>query len=146
MSLRVDQSGQSRNISFEPQSAAEKKEPDFTRILEQTRVLQKRELEYFLQRLDTQGKKLAESMSLEDLFAFKNMVRDFLKTTLGKCRTMQEETVWDYSGQPRVMARVTKIDRALEELGEQVLSSQVEPLKVLAKIDEIRGLIIDLLA
>jgi uncharacterized protein YaaR (DUF327 family) len=59
---------------------------------------------------------------------------------------MQEETLWDYRGQPKVMARVTKIDKALEELGEQMLSTQAEPLKILAKIDEIKGLILDLFA
>jgi uncharacterized protein YaaR (DUF327 family) len=44
------------------------------------------------------------------------------------------------------MARVTKINQVLEELGTQVLESQQEPLKILAKIDEIRGLILDLFA
>jgi uncharacterized protein YaaR (DUF327 family) len=44
------------------------------------------------------------------------------------------------------MARVTKINKALEELGQQVLSSQAEQLKILDKIGEIRGLIIDLFA
>jgi uncharacterized protein YaaR (DUF327 family) len=44
------------------------------------------------------------------------------------------------------MVRVTKINQALEELGTQVLESQQEALKILAKIDEIKGLILDLFA
>lgn len=146
MSLRVNNSGQPKSINLEVQQPTEKKGADFSNILSHTRQLQSQELELFLSRLDQQGKKLSETMSVHDLIEFKNMVKRFLKSTLGKSRNMQEETIWDYRGQPKVMARVTRIDRALEELGEQVLSSQAEPLKILAKIDEIKGLIIDFFA
>lgn len=146
MSLRVNNSEQTKSLSVAPQSTTEKKEANFNNILSQTRQLESKELQLFLNKLEVQGKKLAESLSLQDLVEFKKMVKSFLKSTLGQARNMQEETFWDYRGQPKVMARVTKINRALEQLGEQVLSSQAEPLKILAKIDEIKGLIVDLLA
>ncbi|NLI94150.1 MAG: YaaR family protein [Peptococcaceae bacterium] len=146
MSLRVNSSGQSKTVNVSLPQNIEKKDSEFSNILSHTSSLQSQELELFLRRLDEQGKKLSETMSVQELTEFKNMVKRFLKSTLGKSRSMQEETIWDYRGQPKVMARVTKIDRALEELGEQVLSSQAETLKILAKIDEIKGLIIDLFA
>lgn len=146
MSLRVNTSGQSNSLDLELHSAAGKKGTDFNNILSQTRQLQSQELELFLNRLTTQGKRLSETMSLQDLVEFKNMITSFLKSTLGKSRNMQEETIWDYRGQPKVMSRVAKINQALEELGEQVLSAQAEPLKILSRIDEIKGLIINLFA
>jgi len=146
MSLRVNNSAQTKSVNLDVQQNTEKKRADFSNILSHTRHLQSQELELFLNRLDRQGKKLSETLSVHDLVEFKNMLKRFLKSTLGKSRSMQEETIWDYRGQPKVMARVTKIDRMLEELGEQVLSTQAEPLKILAKIDEIKGLIIDLFA
>jgi|GEM_PF-620410 len=147
MSLRVDHSTQNQNqaVGFESKASG-RKGPEFSKALTQAHQVQNQELTSFLQRLDIQGQKLAKSHSLQDLIEFKNMVKSFLKTTLGKSRIMQEENIWDFSGQPRIMARVTKIDRALEELGEQVLSSQAEALKILEKINEIKGLIIDLFA
>ncbi|RNC29587.1 MAG: hypothetical protein AWM53_00585 [Candidatus Dichloromethanomonas elyunquensis] len=144
MSLRVNNSSQSKTVNVSLQSSIGKKNSEFSNILSHTGSLQSQELEFFLTRLDQQGKKLSETMSVHDLIEFKNIVKRFLKSTLGKSRNMQEETVWDYRGQPKVMARVTQIDRVLEALGEQVLSSQAEPMKILAKIDEIKGLIIDL--
>lgn len=146
MSIRVNNSSQSKSLNLEVQPNIEKRGTDFTNILAQTKQLQSQDLQIFMNRLSDQGKKLAQSMSVNDLIEFKNMVKNFLKSTLGKSRTMQEETIWDFRGQPKIMARVTKINQALEELGEQVLSSQAEPLKILAKIDEIKGLIIDLFA
>lgn len=146
MSLRVNNSGQPKSLNHSPQTAVGKKEANFENVLAHTRQLESAELDLFLNKLDKQGRKLAESLSLQDLLEFKKMVKSFLKSTLGQSRSMQEETFWDYRGQPKVMSRVTKINHALEELGEQVLSSQAEPLKILAKIDQIKGLIIDLLA
>ncbi|KUO65588.1 MAG: hypothetical protein APF84_14805 [Gracilibacter sp. BRH_c7a] len=146
MSFRVNNSDQTQSLAITPQSLTEKREANFSNILAQTRQLESTELQLFLNKLEKQGKKLAQSLSLQDLVEFKKMVKSFLKSTLGQARNMQEETLWDYRGQPKVMARVTKINRALEELGEQVLSSQAEPLKILTKIDEIKGLILDLLA
>ena len=144
--LRINNSEQTKSLTIAPQSLTEKRETNFSNILSHTRQLESKELQLFLNKLENQGKKLAESLSLQDLVEFKKMVKSFLKSTLGQARNMQEETFWDYRGQPKVMARVTKINRALEQLGEQVLSSQAEPLKILAKIDEIKGLIVDLLA
>lgn len=146
MSFKINSSSQSKSLSIDFQQTAEKKGTEFSNILSHSRELQNQELKLFLSRLEKQGNKLSESLSLQDLTEFKNMIQLFLKSTFGKSRHMQEETILDYSGQPKVMTRVTKIDRALEELGKQVLSSQAEPLKILAKIEEIKGLIINLFA
>ncbi|MCM1565429.1 MAG: YaaR family protein [Dehalobacter sp.] len=144
MSLKINSSTQKNNFGIDLHQASEKKENSFSNILSHSRQLQSQEMQLFLERLEKQGQKLSENRSLENLTEFKTMVKSFLQSTFGKSRNMQEETFWDYRGQPKVMARVTKINKALEELGEQVLSSQSEPLKILEKIHEIKGLIIDL--
>ncbi|AFV02605.1 hypothetical protein UNSWDHB_931 [Dehalobacter sp. UNSWDHB] len=144
MSLKINSSTQKNNFGIDLHQTSEKKESSFSNILSHSRQLQSQEMQLFLERLEKQGQKLSENISLENLTEFKTMVKSFLQSTFGKSRNMQEETFWDYRGQPKVMARVTKINKALEELGEQVLSSQSEPLKILEKIHEIKGLIIDL--
>ncbi|ADY56928.1 protein of unknown function DUF327 [Syntrophobotulus glycolicus DSM 8271] len=147
MAIRIDSSKQSAiSENIDTHSTSEKNRAEFSHILSQTTKLNSKELEDFLLKLDLQGKKLSESLSVTDLHDFKNMVKKFLQSTFGQSRTMQEESYWDFRGQPKVMARVTKINQALEDLGRQILSSQAEPLRVLEKIGEIRGLIVDLFA
>lgn len=145
MSLKINTT-QPKTENLETLSSVDKKSPGFNSILAQTHDLQDRELKLFLERLDQQGQKLAQTMSIQDLFEFKTMIKRFLKATFGKSRNMQEDTVWDFQGHPKVMARVTKINQYLEELGKQALSCQVGPLQILAKINEIKGLIVDLFA
>ncbi|AET70322.1 hypothetical protein Desor_4921 [Desulfosporosinus orientis DSM 765] len=145
MSIRINSPHQPLNANLDTQNAIEHNS-DFGSVFSQTQKIQSAELHTFLERLGMQGKKLAYSMSIGDLKDFRNMVKSFLRSTFGQSRKMQEDTSWDYQGRPKVMARIGKIDQALDDLGKQLLTEQSKPLDILTKIDEIRGLIVDLFA
>lgn len=145
MSLRINSPHQPITPNLDSQSPLERNS-DFSGVLSQTQKIQGIELKTFLDRLGAQGKKLAHSLSIGDLKDFRDMVKSFLRSTFGQSRKMQEDTSWDYQGRPKVMARIGEIDQALDELGKQLLDEQAKPLEVLTKIDEIRGLIVDLFA
>ncbi|MDR3587735.1 MAG: YaaR family protein [Desulfosporosinus sp.] len=145
MSIRIDTSHQTNTLGLDSQNSLERTS-DFSGVLSQTQKIKRIELQTFLNRLETQGAKLAQSLSIRDLRDFRDMVKSFLRSTFGQSRTMQEDSSWDAQGRPKVMARVTKIDQSLDELGKQLLDKQAQPLGVLTKIDEIRGLIVDLFA
>jgi len=145
MSLRIDAPHQTPAPNLDSQSPLERTS-DFSDVLSQTQQIQQTELQNFLSRLETQGAKLAQSLSLGDLKDFRDMVKSFLRSTFGQSRKMREDSSWDFQGRPKVLTRIAKIDQALEELGKQLLERQAKPLEVLTKIDEIRGLIVDLFA
>ncbi|MCO5385628.1 YaaR family protein [Desulfosporosinus sp.] len=145
MSIRINSPHQTLTPNLDSQSSVERNS-DFSGILSQTQKIQSVELQTFLERLGVQGKKLAQSLSIGDLKDFREMVKSFLRSTFGQSRKMQEDTSWDFQGRPKVMAHIGKIDHALDELGKQLLDEQAKPLEILTKIDEIRGLIVDLFA
>ena len=145
MSIRIDAPHQISAPTLDSQSSLDRNS-EFSGILSQTQKIQRIELKSFLSRLETQGNKLSETLSLGDLKDFRNMVKSFLRSTFGQSRTMQDESSWDSQGRPKVMARIAKIDHALDELGKKLLDQQAKPLEILTKIDEIRGLIVDLFA
>ncbi|MHB8073683.1 DUF327 family protein [Desulfosporosinus fructosivorans] len=145
MSIRIDAQHQIPTPNLDSQSSPERS-GEFSGILSRTQKIQGIELQSFLDRLKTQGTKLSETLSLRDLKDFRDMVKSFLRSTFGQSRKMQDESSWDSQGRPKIMARVAKIDHALDELGKQLLDQQAKPLEILTKIDEIRGLIVDLFA
>ncbi|MFA6808036.1 MAG: YaaR family protein [Eubacteriales bacterium] len=146
MTLRINRTDQSKALDRELQPLSDKAKSDFNSILAHTHKLQNEELKLFLLKLEDKGNELVQTLSIKDLLEFKNMIKDFLKSTFGQSRQIQEESCWDPMGQPRIMARVTKINKVLEELGQQVMDKNTEPMKILAKIGEIKGLIVDLTA
>lgn len=144
MPLRIDGMQQADSIT-RSNSTSPRSELDFSQAFDQAQHLQKKELQDFLKGFDDKVKTLSQSFSLADLADFKEMVRSFLRSTFGQSRRLTEESFWDFRGRPKVMARIQKIDQSLEDLGKQVLETHSKPLDLLQKMDEIRGLIIDLL-
>ena len=144
MALRIDSAHQTKTTAVEHNSNPSR--TSFGQTLANKQQLQSQELEQLLNKIDVQGQKLAQSLSLRDLIDFRDMIKTALRSTFGLSRNMGEESVWDYRGRPKLMARIQKIDHALEELGQKVLHEQDKSLEILAKIDEIRGLVIDLFA
>ena len=145
MSLRINSPHQTLTPNLDSQNSLERNS-DFSGILSKTQKLQSVELQNFLDRLEAKGQKLAQSPSIVDLRDFRDMVKSFLRSTFGQSRKMQEESSWDSQGRPKILARIAKIDHSLDELGKQLLDQQAKPLEVLTKIDEIRGLVVDLFA
>jgi uncharacterized protein len=143
MPIRINGTQQTESLA-RTSAPSQRGELDFSQALKNTQTLQSKELQEFMKRLEIKGKQLAESFSLRDLADFKDMVKSFLKSTFGQSRKVSEESFWDFRGRPKVLARIKEVDKALEELGQKVLDHQAKPLEILGKIDEIRGLIIDL--
>lgn len=144
--MRVALNTQTSMALPESHSQTDHVHSSFSETLSAIQTNNQRQLNEFLTRLDTIGNRLAETLSLQDLTEFRDLVKSFLQATLGKSRKMQEETFWDGHGRPKVLARVTEINKVLDELGRQVLDKHPRPLDVLARIDQIRGLILDLFA
>lgn len=143
MPLRINGAQQTESLA-RSSTASQRGELDFNQVLASTQKVQTKELQEFMTRLEKKGKQLAESFSLRDLSDFKAMVKSFLRSTFGQSRRVSEESFWDFQGRPKVLARITEIDNALEELGQKVLDNQTKPLELLKQIDEIKGLIVDL--
>jgi len=101
-------------------------------------------LEALLKQLDELGQRLVNSYSIYDLKSYKDTLRNFLNETYGKAYKIKEETAWSKRGKTKVYQLIEKINGELEELSNLILSKQKDQMKLLAKLDQIRGLMIDL--
>ena len=104
----------------------------------------KGDLDRLLKQLDELGQRLIKSFSVYDLKAYKETLGGFLKETLGRTYKIKEETTWSKKGKTKVYQIIQKINGELEEMSVLVISKQRDQMKLLAKLDQIRGLMIDL--
>lgn len=105
---------------------------------------EKEDFEKLLKKLEDIGKKLADSFSIYELKNYKDTLRDFLQKTKGQVYRLKEETANTRQGKIKIMHLIQKIDAELEELSNIVLSRQKNQVKLLEKMDQIRGLLVDL--
>lgn len=104
----------------------------------------KDDFEKLLKKLEDIGKKLVDSFSIYELKNYKDTLRDFLHKTQGQVYKLKEETAHTRQGKTKIMHLIQKIDAELEELSNIVLSRQKNQVKLLEKMDQIRGLLVDL--
>lgn len=123
-----------------PAAAAE-----FGKTLEVARVeAAQRTLNEILADLDAVGDELKEKRSLALLKKYRRLVQSFLDTVLHEAFRVQQQTGFDRKGRRRAYLLVQRVNQALEELTELTLARHADPLSLLEKLGEIRGLLIDL--
>ncbi|HTB22831.1 MAG TPA: YaaR family protein [bacterium] len=103
-----------------------------------------RALDTIMDELGRQGEKLAASQNFHELDKYKTLVKEFvLKATQGAAKLR----VVDGGAQGRlgkVHVILQKVDDAMEALTREVLAKQATPIAILARLDQIRGLLLDL--
>ena len=94
--------------------------------------------------IEKQGKHLSEHVDISELKTYKRMVMEFLDEAVRCSGRFSKESFLDRRGRHRVFATVKTINEKLEQLTSDVLSSEKDNLTILGKIEDIRGLVLDL--
>ncbi len=119
--------------------------PEFARTLGVARVgAARRTLDELLADLDRTAEELRDKRSLAVLRKYRELVQSFLDTVLHETYAVRQQTGFDRRGRRRVYVLVQRVNQALEELAELTLSRHADPLSLLEKLGEIRGMLVDL--
>lgn len=90
------------------------------------------------------GKRLADHMDVHDLKKYRSLVSDFLNEVVNNSHKFSRENFLDRRGRHRVYGIVKLVNKDLDELAQEVLKKEKDHIKILDKIDEIRGLLLDI--
>jgi len=98
-----------------------------------------------IESITKQGKLLSENMDLSELKRYRSMVHDFINEVVGNSHEFSRENFLDRRGRHRVFGIVKVVNKNLDDLAQELLKSEKDNLKVLERVDEIRGLLLDIL-
>lgn len=117
----------------------------FTEVLaEKDYDSQKRALERALEDIDRKGKALVEERTIENLYIYKDMIRDFIREVLEKGLSLQERRGFSRAGRTKILRTVAEIDKKLVDLTNIILRREERELNLLKRIGEIQGLLVDI--
>ncbi len=102
-------------------------------------------LEELLDEVHETGEILVENQSLEIIKRYRRAVRSFLDYVVSNMLAVEEQTSGSNILRRKRFTQVKIIDGRLERLVAEVLQNQGKQLDLLEKIDEIRGLLVDLI-
>lgn len=117
----------------------------FSAIIGQTRdQMNTEKLSKLVQDIEDQGKVLAESVSVEDLRKYKQLIKEFMEDAVKHGLKLEEKRGFNRRGRTKVYKIVEEVDKKLLELTDMVLKRQEKGLRVLDMVGEIKGLLINI--
>jgi hypothetical protein len=108
-------------------------------------VLSEEEVQALLDEIHQAGDRLKDNPTMTNTLAYKEAVQDFLSGVVGGGFGVEEHTSGSSIHKRKRFTLVQVINRKLERLAALMLESQQSQIDLLAKVEEINGLLVDLM-
>ncbi len=145
MKVKKTSSVSSKSLNKAKKASREIPRITFTEILAQKDYdSQKRALDEALAEIDEKGKALVEERTVENLYAYKDMIRSFIEEVLDKGIQLQERRGFTRVGRTKILRTVSEIDKKLVDLTNIILRREKREINLLKRVGEIQGLLVDL--
>ena len=105
----------------------------------------RRTLEELLDEVHVSGGELLESQSLEAIKRYRAAVRGFLDLVLARMLALEERSSGAGVRKRKRFTQLRVVDQKLERLVSELLADQHRQLDILGRVNEINGLLVDLL-
>ena len=71
-------------------------------------------------------------------------VKDFINEVVNRSHSFNRENFLDRRGRHRVYGMIKLVDKNLDDLAQELVSEEKDHLSILGRVDEIRGLLLDI--
>ncbi|MBQ9361280.1 MAG: YaaR family protein [Lachnospiraceae bacterium] len=95
--------------------------------------------------ITAEGEIIAKRKDIKDMRRYRGLVKDFMNEILNRSHKFSRQNFLDKKGRHRVYGIIKLVDQNLDDLAAELLKEESDNISILAKIGEIRGLLIDLL-
>lgn len=94
--------------------------------------------------IEAQGEKIAKHMDIRDMKRYRTLVKEFMNEVAANSHEFSRENFLDRRGRHRVYGIVKEVDKSLDDLAQELLKEEKDNLAILGKIDDIRGMLLDI--
>jgi uncharacterized protein len=146
MNIKVDNVHSLNNV--EPKEPVSKPDESFKFTLIsniEEHELQTR-LTSLLDEISQQGSRIKKHMDVRDMKKYRSLLKDFMNEVVKHSHKFSRENFLDRRGRHRVYGIVRLVNQNLDDLAGELMTEEKDHLTILDKVDEIRGLLLDLLA
>lgn len=102
-------------------------------------------LTLLMEDITQQGKKLSKHMDVRDMKHYRHLVKEFMNEVVNRSHKFSRENFLDRRGRHRVYGLVKLVDETMDELARELIKDEKDHLAILSRIDEIRGMLLDIL-
>ena len=103
-------------------------------------------LNLMMEEIVMQGDKIVKRMDVRDMKRYRTLIKEFMNEIVNRSHKFSRENFLDRRGRHRVYGIIRLVDEKLDELAQELVSEECDKIAILAKVDEIRGLLLDIFA
>jgi uncharacterized protein YaaR (DUF327 family) len=104
----------------------------------------KDKLNGLIESITEQGNKIAKHMDISDMRKYRETIKEFMNEIVSNSHEFSRENFLDRRGRHRVYGIVKLVDQNLDDLAQELLKDEKNHLSILGKVDDIRGLLLDM--
>lgn len=101
-------------------------------------------LNLMMEEIVMQGDKITKRMDVKDMRRYRALIKDFMNEIVNRSHKFSRENFLDPRGRHRVYGIVRLVDGKLDELAQELMKEEKDEIAILAKVGEIRGLLLDI--
>lgn len=145
MDIRVDNMQQVNQTAQTAQAQETGEDFKFTLMSSIEEAGLKERLSVMMEEITMQGKKLGKRMDVRDMKHYRRLIKEFMNEIVNRSHKFSRENFLDRRGRHRVYGMIKRVDAALDELAGELIKEEKDAIAILNKVDEIRGLLLDIL-
>ena len=101
-------------------------------------------LKNLMQDITDQGERISKHMDIKDMKRYRELVKSFMNEITSRSHEFSRENFLDRRGRHRVYGIVKLVDKNLDDLAGELMKEEKDHLAIVGKIDDIRGLLLDI--
>lgn len=91
-----------------------------------------------------QGNRISKKMDVRDMKRYRGLIKEFMNEIVSRSHSFTRENFLDRRGRHRVYGIIRLVDETLDDLAQELVKDEKDHIAILAKIGEIRGLLLDI--
>lgn len=91
------------------------------------------------------GKRLGKRMDIREMKHYRALIQEFMNEVVTRSHKFSRENFLDRRGRHRVYGIIKLVNQNLDELASELIKDEQDSIAILSKIDEIRGLLLDIM-
>jgi uncharacterized protein len=96
-------------------------------------------------RVFRQGETIKRKADIGEFMQYRKLIAELLEAAASNAYACTRTSAVDSKGRRNVFVLIKKVNARLDEMAQQILSEQSENLHLLEMVDDIRGLLVDIL-
>ena len=144
MDIRINEISQASNIETSATKPVEDQGFKFTLASAIDDAELQNKLTSLMNDIATQGNLLTEHMDIRDLKRYRGLVKEFLNEVVNRSHEFSRENFLDRRGRHRVYGMIKLVDEKMDQLASALVADEKDHIDILNRVDEIRGLLLDI--